>query len=137
MKRLISVFILFFCVGFVLAQKSASDVVEVCQMEKTKIRTFSMNGKSIKVDVEKTVKDYYQGDVNGRWYGIPVIIECGAKEYNIAEAQYLLGISYMEGIDRNKNIDEGMKWLKKQLINSFLRQWESLDLIAQILEKRN
>ena len=72
-----------------------------------------MNGKSIKVDVEKTVKDYYQGDVNGRWYGIPVIIECGAKEYNIAEAQYLLGISYMEGIDRNKNIDEGMKWLKK------------------------
>lgn len=58
MKRLISVFILFFCVGFVLAQKSASDVVEVCQMEKTKIRTFSMNGKSIKVDVEKTVKDY-------------------------------------------------------------------------------
>lgn len=83
------------------------------------------------------MKDYYQGDVNGRWYGIPVIIECGAKEYNIAEAQYLLGISYMEGIDRNKNIDEGMKWLKKQLINSFLRQWESLDLIAQILEKRN
>ena len=113
MKRLISVFILFFCVGFVLAQKSASDVVEVCQMEKTKIRTFSMNGQSITVDVEKTVKDYYQGDVNGRWYGIPVIIECGAKEYNIAEAQYLLGISYMEGIDRNKNIDEGMKWLKK------------------------
>ena len=47
-------------------------------------------------------------------YVIPVI-ECGAKEYNIAEAQYLLGISYMEGIDRNKNIDEGMKWRKQEI----------------------
>ena len=60
MKRLISVFILFFCVGFVLAQKSASDVVEVCQMEKTKIRTFSMNGKSIKIVVATILKIYFR-----------------------------------------------------------------------------
>lgn len=101
------------CVEMVLSQDLLGSVSGISQVKKSKMRTFSMGGKTVTVDVEETIKDYYQESLNGRWACIPVIIECGAKEYNIAEAQYLLGMSYLEGIDRNKNIDEGMKWLKK------------------------
>ncbi len=99
MKRLISVFVLIFCVGI---------GITFAQM-----RTFSIGGKTVTVDVKKTVKEYYKESLEGHWCGIPAVIECGAKEYNIAEAQYLFGMSYMEGIDRSRNVDEGMKWLKK------------------------
>lgn len=101
------------------------------------MRTFSMGGKTVTVNIEETVKDYFQESLNGHWACIPVIIECGAQEYNIAEAQYLLGMSYMEGIDRTKNVDEGMKWLKSQQINIFQRQWENLALIVQTSGSEN
>lgn len=113
MKRLIFILVLsFMCVEIMPAQDLLSSVSGISQVKKPKMRTFSMGNRTITVDVEKTVKDYYREDLNGHWYGIPLIIECGAKEYGIAEAQYLLGISYLEGIDRDKNVEEGMKWLK-------------------------
>lgn len=114
MKRLIFILVLsFMCVEMVLSQDLLGSVSGISQVKKLKMRTFSMGGKTVTVDVEETIKDYYQESLNGRWACIPVIIECGAKEYNIAEAQYLLGMSYLEGIDRSKDVNEGMKWLKK------------------------
>lgn len=114
MKHLIFVLALsFMCVEILPAQELLSSISGIRQVKLPKKRTFSMGDKTVTVDVEETVKDYYQESLNGRWACIPVIIECGAKEYNIAEAQYLLGMSYLEGIDRTKNVDEGMKWLKK------------------------
>lgn len=114
MKRLIFILALcLICAEFVSAQDLFNSVSEISQVKKTKMHTFSMGGKTVTVDVEETIKGYYQESLNGHWSCIPVIIECGAKEYNMAEAQYLLGMSYLEGIDRAKNVDEGMKWLKK------------------------
>lgn len=114
MKRLIFILALcLICVEFISAQDLFNSVSGISQVKKPKMRTFSMGNRTITVDVEKTVKGYYRDDLNGHWYGIPIVIECGAKEYGIAEAQYLLGISYLEGIDREKNVDEGMRWLKK------------------------
>ena len=114
MKRLIFIFVLsLMCVEIAFANDLFISVSGISQVKKSKMRTFSMGGKTVTVNIEETVKDYFQESLNGHWACIPVIIECGAQEYNIAEAQYLLGMSYMEGIDRTKNVDEGMKWLKK------------------------
>lgn len=114
MKRWIFILALcLICVEVVFAQDLFNSVSGISQVKKPKMRTFSMDGKTVTVDVEKTIKEYYQESLNGCWTCIPVIIECGAKEYKIAEAQYLLGMSFLEGIDRVKNVDEGMRWLKK------------------------
>lgn len=77
------------------------------------VRTFKSNGQSFTVDVATTINDYYNESLNGSWSCIPVILEYAAEKEKLSKAQYLYGLSYIRGIDREKNIDKGMMWLKK------------------------
>ena len=76
-------------------------------------RTFSINGQYITIDVASTIDDYYKASLNGRWTCIPAVLEYAAEKANLSKAQYLYGMSYMQGIDRDRNVNEGMMWLKK------------------------
>lgn len=77
------------------------------------VRTFTSNGQTFTVDVASTINDYYNASLKGSWCCIPVILEYAAEKENLSKAQYLYGMSYMQGIDRNRDIDKGMIWLKK------------------------
>lgn len=75
--------------------------------------TFTYEGRSITVNVSSTIDTYYNESLNGSWSCIPVVLEYAAEKVNLSKAQYLYGMSYMQGIDRDRDIDKGMMWLKK------------------------
>ena len=77
------------------------------------VRQFHFQGNTISVDISTTIDEYYAEALNGSWNCIPVVIECGAKEYHYTKAEYLYGMSFMQGIDVIQDINEGVIWLKK------------------------
>ena len=77
------------------------------------VRTFTSNGQTFTVDIAATISDYYNESQNGSWCCIPDILEYAAEKEHLSKAQYLYGMSYMQGIDRDIDIDKGMMWLKK------------------------
>lgn len=75
---------------------------------------FMLNGQRTAIDVASTINTYYEeASSKGIWSCIPTVLEYAAKELHLSKAEYLYGISYIRGIDRNKNIDKGIIWLKK------------------------
>lgn len=79
------------------------------------VRTFTSNGQTFTVDIAATINSYYDeyNKPNGLWGCIPCILEYAAEKEHLSKAQYLYGMSYMQGIDRDKDIKKGMMWLKK------------------------
>lgn len=77
------------------------------------VRTFTSGGQSFTINVAYTINDYYNESLNGLWNCIPVVLEYAAEKEHLSKAQYLYGMSYMQGIDRERNIDKGLFWLKK------------------------
>lgn len=77
------------------------------------VRTFTSGGQSFTVDVASTINDYYNESLKGSWGCIPAILEYAAEKEHLSKAEYLYGLSYIRGIDREKDIDKGLIWLKK------------------------
>lgn len=77
------------------------------------VRTFTSGRQTFTIDVASTINDYYNEALNGSWDCIPAVLEYAAEKEHLSKAQYLYGMSYMQGIDRERNIDKGLLWLKK------------------------
>ena len=61
MKRLIFIFVLsLMCVEIAFANDLFISVSGISQVKKSKMRTFSMGGITVTVNIEETVKDYLE-----------------------------------------------------------------------------
>ena len=84
------------------------------------VRTFTSNGQTFTVDIAATINSYYDeyNKPNGLWGCIPCILEYAAEKEHLSKAQFLYGISYMQGIDRDKDFKKYK--VAKENLNSYL-----------------
>ena len=78
MKRLIFIFVLsLMCVEIAFANDLFISVSGISQVKKSKMRTFSMGGKTVTVNIEETVKDYFQESLQLRQHFAKIVLKYG------------------------------------------------------------